>query len=874
MNESIRASRSIWEELEIWSKDFAPWQRLLLAAAVRSGAISASTLEQAYSLFLAHHELGKQPEPYPDIPASVTGRAAGASSKARLRRVHSPSGINRLPHSSQLTFSDGLTVIYGGNAVGKSAFARILSNACFSRQQHPIYPDIFDDAAPSTSSACIEIQDTKGVLTTLPFDGVSEHAILKQGFCVFDSSVAQLHLTDTGPLGFTPTGFDIFPEIARGYSVLQSMLTADIQRRRRENTFQLAFIGAKTAASEMASSLGRLTDLDKLRALASFGANEIARIDQIQMLTDQLRAKSPDSAIRRLTEVRPQLIQLKEKLAGARGMLSEDKLAADTKLKACFVAAAAAVARLGADRFGHPRLQAVGSSPWEQFVAASQMFAAQQHTHYPQEGDVCILCHQPLGENARALLTTYREFAAGDAAGALTEGKRKVEVRCADLRAIHLGFVAEGSVVHSFLKETHPTVLTAIEQTITVLNRLRDSAVTALETDAFSATAAVADFGSTLNEVLVRLDRDLELLRQSDPTASLGALECERTELRHREVLSKNLVQMVLFVEDARWVGKAENDARRDLNPRHLTEKEQELFTTVIADHYRNALVVECEALSCGVPIELRTQGRRGQTVRSLHIRHRSPEEILSEGEQRAVALADFLTEVGLNQDNVGIIPDDPVTSLDHDRKERIAARLIEDAKKRQVIIFTHDMVFFAKLCDAAEKAGSDLTTHWMQRSSDNLPGLVSLNDGPTTTPQYRNTNFAEDSLAAAKVAAGSEQERLVRQGAGQLRRTVEEIVPQYLFKEVVRRWTDRVMVTALKKVRWDNALADDLVEVFEACSAIMEGHRTVMSGCGWRTVTCGCCCWTVTCGAPCSTRSAGAACSTTMFVAPPSLPS
>nr|WP_246820424.1 AAA family ATPase [Bradyrhizobium iriomotense] len=243
-------------------------------------------------------------------------------------------------------------------------------------------------------------------------------------------------------------------------------------------------------------------------------------------------------------------------------------------------------------------------------------------------------------------------------------------------------------------------------------------------------------------------------------------------------------------------------------------------------------LAAECEALSCSFSIEFRTQGRKGQTVRSLLIQNRSPDQILSEGEQRAVALADFLTEVQLNADNVGIILDDPVTSLDHDRKEKIAVRLVHEAKRRQVVVFTHDMVFFAKLCDASDRLEEKITTHWMQRSGDqNLPGMVSLNDGPTTTPQYRNTGFAEDSLAKAKVSIGSAQERLVRQGAGQLRRTVEEIVPQYLFKEVVRRWTDRVMVTALKRVAWDNSLVDDLVELFEACSAMMEGHSHTEDG-------------------------------------------
>ena len=42
-----------------------------------------------------------------------------------------------------------------------------------------------------------------------------------------------------------------------------------------------------------------------------------------------------------------------------------------------------------------------------------------------------------------------------------------------------------------------------------------------------------------------------------------------------------------------------------------------------------------------------------------------SPDKILSEGEKRAVALADFLTEVALDTTSRSIILDDPVTSFD-----------------------------------------------------------------------------------------------------------------------------------------------------------------------------------------------------------------
>jgi wobble nucleotide-excising tRNase len=51
-----------------------------------------------------------------------------------------------------------------------------------------------------------------------------------------------------------------------------------------------------------------------------------------------------------------------------------------------------------------------------------------------------------------------------------------------------------------------------------------------------------------------------------------------------------------------------------------------------------------------------------------------------------------------LDNKNCGIIFDDPVTSLDHERKDKIAERLTKEANQRQVLILTHDMVFMSQL--------------------------------------------------------------------------------------------------------------------------------------------------------------------------------
>ena len=81
--------------------------------------------------------------------------------------------------------------------------------------------------------------------------------------------------------------------------------------------------------------------------------------------------------------------------------------------------------------------------------------------------------------------------------------------------------------------------------------------------------------------------------------------------------------------------------------------------------------------------------------------------QILSEGEQRALALACFLAEIGGDDARHGIIVDDPVSSLDHPRIRKVARRLVAESKKgRQVIIFTHNLVFFNDVVSEAARAG------------------------------------------------------------------------------------------------------------------------------------------------------------------------
>lgn len=75
-----------------------------------------------------------------------------------------------------------------------------------------------------------------------------------------------------------------------------------------------------------------------------------------------------------------------------------------------------------------------------------------------------------------------------------------------------------------------------------------------------------------------------------------------------------------------------------------------------------------------------------------------------------------FLAEVGLNGGKGGIVFDDPVSSLDHRRRERVAKRLAVEAVKRQVIVFTHDIYFLCLLAEETKLAGVPIVTQSLTR--------------------------------------------------------------------------------------------------------------------------------------------------------------
>jgi hypothetical protein len=614
--------------------------------------------------------------------------------------------------------------------------------------------------------------------------------------------------------------------MVRVYGEIGQRLDRDIASRTHDTKFSDSFIGDETLVSKAVAGISASTDVNTLRTLSGYGTTETARLAEVDTQLVALKSGSSKETLATLIQARGDIDALIEKLTALAEAFTHEKAVSRSELCKRAKDSAEDATRLGIDQFKRASFNAVGSSEWQTFSKAAHALAHKEGASYPMVKDRCLLCEQQLTEESRQHITALLSFVEGDVQRRAENASKAVEDEIATLRRLDVEPFATNSRVREHVRRLDPGVESAVAEVVANIQALREQVVEALQSYSSIGTIAALQWViSAVADLRGRVESDITRLQRDGATAAISALELERQTLRHREVLTRLLPTIEKHVADAAWCAKAQR-AKMALNPRHVTDKEKDLFAAIIGTSYRERLAEECAKLDCVVPIELQTAGQKGKTVRSLQMKGGyQPEDILSEGEQKAVALADFLTEIGLNPINAGIVLDDPVTSQDHERKEAIAKRLVDESTIRQVVVFTHDLVFLNQLLKYADACGAEYEAHWIDRNNEGRPGFITLGDVPATSKAYDTTERAKQFFATAQRVSGKTRHDAISAGMGALRRTIEETIAKRLFKDVVPRWSDRVIVTGLRKIAWDDGLAEELVLVYEELSKYIEGH-------------------------------------------------
>jgi len=155
--------------------------------------------------------------------------------------------------------------------------------------------------------------------------------------------------------------------------------------------------------------------------------------------------------------------------------------------------------------------------------------------------------------------------------------------------------------------------------------------------------------------------------------------------------------------------------AKKLTNTTGLSRKKGELAELLITDAFVQRFNEELKNLGAGrIKVELvKSRTSKGRVLHKLQLcgsHGCSLEDVLSEGEFRVISLASFLSDVSDKTCSTPFVFDDPISSLDQDYEEAVVKRLVQLAKDRQLIVFTHRLSLLGLIQDYCKKA--DIEPH------------------------------------------------------------------------------------------------------------------------------------------------------------------
>ncbi|OGP63735.1 MAG: hypothetical protein A2169_09595 [Deltaproteobacteria bacterium RBG_13_47_9] len=306
----------------------------------------------------------------------------------------------------------------------------------------------------------------------------------------------------------------------------------------------------------------------------------------------------------------------------------------------------------------------------------------------------------------------------------------------------------------------------------------------------------------------------------------------ERDELAARKLFHDREDKIIEYIEKLQLSRKYDKcHAQAEFGS--ITRKGNAIIKAALTPQLKAALETELKGFEAKyLPITPKATGEEGQTIHKLELdgsiplKNVSLMEILSEGEHCVVGIAGFLAELETANHKCPIVLDDPVCSLDHKFMGRIAKRLVEEGKKRQVIIFTHDIGFLLELEDCAINTGVPLMVRTLRRQecvgkcTEGLPWhamnvrerLGCLRRELASFKDLYETNMAEYNKRAADLY-------------GLLRETWEAFVELNLLYKTVVRHGSQIQTRSLQYVTVEDEDYKKIHLGMGKCSTWMKGH-------------------------------------------------
>jgi hypothetical protein len=831
--------------LSAWSETLPEWQRDALHRIAVSHQLSEEDRNAIRARLLHAGGIADQgdvvctPHTEADLPAQ-----AGPEPSTILCGIGPVQHVDKLANDQELRCAvNGITLNFGDNGAGKSGYARVAKKLCLARVVDDLQGDVF--APQRTPPAEVrfryrlpgEVEAEAGDWV----DGSPRPAELAQ-MMVLDTANTRVYVDGRNEITYLPREIEI---VAR-FGGLCTDLVESVQRD--ADAIAQRCRGVYGAAYDLASTAGRavralvietpLRVIPTEETLRQAGAWDDAKRDELATLELAL-AQNPVLRAAALRRQERALTALADELETATASLSDGPFDAVIGQIAEAVRTAQMAALSAQDRFAGEPIPGTGEGIWESLYGFARQFAAdagvRAATEPMEAGDPCPYCQREIDDETAARLRRFDEYVQSAAA---TEAATSAAALAATAAAIEELRISDAAAVvnavgeYAEVGEPQARASQLATEYAVALRARKEAVLAGINGRALGQGEPLPESPvEILRAEAVRIARQAELL-EAEPGHGAESL-ARAIELRDAHRLSLELDPVIARRTDIEMRQRLLG-CKDGLDTRPISQCATRLRRELVTPELQGGIAVELSALDLGgVPFRFDEASERGRNYFDMALNAPRPANkarVLSEGEQRALGIACFFAEMKRVPGTHAIIVDDPVSSLDHQRLRKVAQRLVlEAAAGRQVIIFTHHLVFYQEVIAAAAANAPQVPVLVNLISKrDGRFGLISENDEPwiakKVVKRIEALRARLNSIPANADRTTDDYRRKAKDFYTDLRETWERLVEEVLLCSVVERFTSGVKTQSLRDLSVEDA---DYQVIFAAMSRVSEysGH-------------------------------------------------
>ena len=806
-----------------WADANGDWSKLLVSSIIATEQpLTTAERNDVFDYFL---QMAKLKTGLP--PLSVAKPIyTPVSTKVDLVSLSDVKGVNKLAKNQTITFGQNLTVIYGENGTGKTGYCRILKALGFSYEpQKAIFGNVGMSAEPQSAEIGYA---TNGTANSFTWDGGNVNPFLST-ISVFNNNCVQISLIDGRNLIVSPLGFHLFNLISNELNALSQLMDDAIAKK----TTVLPWIenlNAGTLQGDFVSKLNAQSTEQRLLELSVFEPNDQQDLDKKEL---DLKGLNKDLLIAKIKAFTTQINELTSNISqieNAEKTLTKEKLQSilrnQNRIHELEKSSQIGIKDIAISR----GISFYETEEFLEFIGSAELYIKKLNKeNYPNDdNEICVYCRQDLNKNAQKLLSDYRKLlndTTQTELSAMRETNRLLKLDISNLKS-NISFASGVFGISDTQEMVQPDEIKEYNLKLGSLTRVISEMTIDPKTNMDLNYKKYIEFLTKKRDALNgSLKTTVEASENLETQES--ALVKKIAELKDRKLLKEKTEEVKAQIISLKVIERLEKN-RSKLSTGSISRKTTEAREELVKHNFIKIFHEELKLLrKSNIKIDLdfgtvKGTSRVQQKISSGHILA----EILSEGEQKAIALAEYLTELQLDNSQSPVVFDDPVNSLDHHIIDDVARRLINLSRTRQVIICTHSILLFNSLLYFSKQPtfkALDFKLYNSKNQFDITGYITEAEEEINSVPAM----LKPINQIINNTPTGVDEHELAAKGYGHLRSAIELFVEHEIFHGTVKRYQKNIALGSFVKVDGTllNTHKDELNEIFERACGFIDGH-------------------------------------------------